>query len=141
MATPYTSGPHILQVTGGQEICLELRCPSRGTIRTLKFDQVAGDPANCDFEVYTKREVCPPGQSSESLSEAVQGPQSAYSVFGEKNFTAGTPLIEANVNYAYQNNDAGPTNRARKLYIRMNPAGSGAKEYAITFEVEVSPLG
>lgn len=143
MPTPYTSGPHILEAEGGQEVCITIKAPHRGAIRTIKFDQVAGTEADCDFEVYTKAAACPPGssQSSESLSEASEGPRSAYSIFGEKSRSSGSPFIETDKTYPFRNQDGTFSVPVRKLYVALRPDGSGAKQFALTLEMDTSPLG
>ena len=152
MPSTYTSGPHLLDVMGGQEHVIELRCPVRGSIRTIKFDQLDGAAADCEFEVYTKREAAPPTESSLwSSSSWASGPSlgssslpaisSAYSIFGKRDYTAGAPFIEADKEYPYQNNDNGPSNRLFRLYARVTPEGDGPKQYVLTFEMGVSPAG
>lgn len=156
MTTPYTSGPHILEAQGGLESCFEIRAPHRGAIRAIKFEQIDGAPADCEFSVLTKRAACgqlgSPGQigssgssfssaSSESLDESQQGPRSAYSIFGTKTMTAGQAFGEFNVEYPFRNNDGTPTNPVRRLYPVLRPGGSGLKQFALTLEMDTSPLG
>jgi len=142
MPTPYTSGPHILEAPGGQETCLQIRAPHRGKIRSIKFEQIAGVDENCDFEVYTSSAACPPGQSlsSESLSESVDGPRSAYSIFGPKTMNSGAAFSEFDKDYVFRNADGTSTNPQRKLYVALRPGGGGAKQFALTLEMETSPL-
>lgn len=141
--TPYTSGPHIIEVEGGQETCIQLRTPHRGRIVAIKMEQLAGADVACDFELFTSIKACPPGNSlsSESLSESVEGPRSAYSVFGTKQMIAGTPVHENEHEYYFTNQDGTPTNPQRHLYLAMRPEGSGIKQFALTMEMTVSMLG
>lgn len=139
--TPYTSGPHFLAVVGGEEQFIELRCPPRGAIVTLRFDQVDGAAENCVFELYSNADVLPSGASSSSSSVAsatLESPRTAYSIFGAKTFTASTPLLETDKNYAYQNTDNTPSQRRRRLYARVVPAGTGDKTYVLTMEIDLA---
>jgi hypothetical protein len=140
MGTPYMSGPHTLEATGAEESCTAIRVPWRAIVRAFKFNQVAGVAANCAFELYTKSEACPPTGSSESSSGQLPHDRSMYSVFGEKSFTASTPLAEYDKNYPYVNQDSKASNPTRLLYVRILPAGTGAKTYELALELEVSNL-
>lgn len=144
MPTPYTSGPHILTIADASvgEECLEIRCPHRGYIKSIKFNYVEGSgDANCDFEMYTSRLACPPGASvSESLSEAEQGSRDAYSIFGAKSYVAGTPFIELDKTYPFRNKDGSFSDPIRKLYVALRPSGTGAKTFELTLEMDTSPL-
>lgn len=133
----YTSGPHVFVCEGGVTQVVELRCPTGGTIVTLKFDQVDGVAAGCVFEAYTRAAaVIPP---SPPPADPIP-PASAYSVFGSKTYVADTPFLETDQTYNYANKDAGPTNRKRKLYLRVTPSGTGTKSYVITMEMELATL-
>lgn len=142
--TPYSSGPHVLVVNGGEEACIEIRTPHRGTVETIKFDQIDGILANAAFEVYTKNPCGAPSSSfsSVSVSEAGDGsiPASAYSIFGEKNYVAGTPFMETNKQYPFSNRDGSPTNPVRKLYVRVLSEGAGPCRYVLTMEMRTSQL-
>ena len=140
--TPYTSGPHIVDGVGGEERHVELRVPHRGVIRGIRFEQIAGVDAACDFELYNSRRAAPTDQSgsSESLAEAVDGSRAAYSVFGEKSMASGTPSADYDANYMYSNRDGTPTNPQRKLYLALRAGGTGSKQYAITLIIETSRL-
>lgn len=143
MGTPYSSGPHILEVVGGEARCIQIKTPHRGIIKSVKFEQVAGNAAACTFEVFTSAKACPPGssQSSESLSEGVEGPRSAYSIFGQKAMSAGSAFEEYEKDYYFTNKDGTPTNPQRKLYVELIPDGSDPVVYALTLEMETSLLG
>jgi hypothetical protein len=146
--TPYTSGPHIVEADGGEETRIMLRTPHRGRIKSVKFEQIAGTPAACAFELYTSVLAAPPGEPSsgsldmpsESLSESVQGPRSAYSVFGEKNMNSGAVFAEYEKDYVFRNADGTSTNPQRRLYLAVRPDGSGVKQFALTLEMETSPV-
>ena len=142
--TPYTSGPHVVNAVGGQESFVEIRTPHRGTIETVRFDQIDGDLADCAFEVYTKSptQLQSSSHSSTSSGEAGDGtiPISAYSIFGEKTYQSGTPFLETERNYSFTNRDGTSTNPVRKLYVRLQPAGVGPKRYVVTFEMKTSQL-
>lgn len=152
--TPYTSGPHIVEGFGGDEVRVELRVPHRGVIRGIRFEQVTGVDAACAFELYNSRKAAPAGPVlssssgasfpaaglSESLTEAEEGARAAYSVFGEKTMSSGTPFAEYDVGYMYSNRDGTPTNPQRKLYLALRPAGTGFKQYALTLIIETSRL-
>jgi hypothetical protein len=142
MPTPYTSGPHILEAVGGEELCQQIRAPHRGTIRSIKMQQVGGVAAACDFAVFTSSRACPPNDSnsSESLSEQLEGPRSAYSIFGTKVCDSGEAFQEHGQEYIFRNADGSSTNPQRKLYVALRPEGTGGKVYALTLEMEVSPV-
>ena len=153
--TPYVSGPHVVECYGGGETRVELRVPHRGVIRGIRFEQIAGEDSNCKFELYTSRRAAPPEPvqlssssgasfpadgSSESLNEAVDGARAAYSVFGEKQFTVGGPIVENQYSHMYSNQDGTPTNPQRKLYLALRPESFGLKQYALTLIIETSRL-
>lgn len=138
--TPYMTGPFTLEVVGGEETCFELRVPWRATVKSLAFNQVGGIDANCTFELYVKSEACPPTGSSESSSGQLPHDRSMYSVFGEKSFVAATPLAEYDTGYPYVNQDSKATDPTRKLYLRVLPAGTGAKVYEFSMNLLTSQL-
>jgi len=145
--TPYTSGPHILEVdapSNGDEECFQLRTPHRGRITAIKVEQIAGADTACDFELFSSRKACPhdgSSLSSESLSEALEGPRSAYSIFGTKQVVSGVAFGEYNSDYNFRNADGTSTNPQRYLYIALRPAATGAKQFSVTFEMTVSQVG
>lgn len=154
MSQPYMSGPHIVEGYGGEEVRVELRVPHRGIIRGVRFEQVTGVDAACEFELYNSRKAAPSSPAlssssgasfpaeglSESLTEATEGARAAYSVFGAKNMSSGTPFAEYDVNYMYTNRDGTPTNPQRKLYLALRAGGAGFKQYAITLIIETAIL-
>jgi hypothetical protein len=139
--TPYTAGPFSVDVVGGVERNIELNVPWRATIKAFVFNQVGGVAADCVFELYTKREVAAPTGSSSSSSQSPSPDPAMYSVFGEKSFTAGTPLAEYDKTYPYVNQDSKATDPTRKLYLRILPADSGNKTYELALTMLTSQLG
>ena len=143
--TPYMAGPFVLEVIGGEEACVELRAPWRGTIAAIKFNNVGGADADCAFELYTKAEACPPtsSSSSSSMSSSVAAShnRSLFSVFGEKDYVAGTPFSEFNKSYPYVNQDSKASDQTRKLYLRVIATGTGVKVYELALEIFTSQLG
>ena len=143
--TPYMAGPFALEVVGGEEACIDLNVPWRGTISAVKFNQASGVDADCDFELYTKAEACPPTSSSSgssmSSSAAAAPNRALFSVFGEKSCTAGASFAEFNKSYSYVNQDSKASVPTRKLYLRIIATGTGVKVYELALEILTSPLG
>lgn len=143
--TPYMAGPFTLEVAGGEEACIDLNIPWRGTIAAIKFNHASGVDADCDFELYTKAEACPPTSSSSgsslSSSAAAAPNRALFSVFGEKNYVAGTPFAEFNQSYPYVNQDSKASDPTRKLYLRIIATGTGVKVYELALEILTSQLG
>jgi hypothetical protein len=155
MSNPYMSGPHQFDVVGGETECFEIRAPHRGVITQIKFDQVAGDAANCDFEVFTARSACFPettgvtlgsGSSSSSSSSSTGSAlpdgnnPSSYSIFGAKTYTAGTPLSVSDESHTFRNQDGTYSVPQRRLYVKLTPSGTGPKTFALTLEMLTSLL-
>jgi len=140
--TPYFAGPFTLECVGAEESCIVINVPWRATITGFAFNQVGGVAADCAFELYTKALACPPTGSSESSSGALDHDKTMYSVFGERSFTAGTPLTEYDKSYPYVNQDEGgsPSNPVRRLYVRILPAGTGAKIFELALQMLTSQL-
>ncbi len=159
MPAPYMSGPHPLEnAMGGSETCFEIRAPHRGIIRTIKFEQIAGEPAICDFEVYTLEAACPPPTHSSSSNSSSGGvtdfplslssfgsvapsaSRNAYTIFGQKQLVPGTPFFESGEGFPYRNQDGTFSVPQNKLYVAVRPQGGGPKSYLITLEILTSPL-
>jgi hypothetical protein len=129
--TPYMAGPFTLDVVGGTEEIIELNIPWRATISSFSFTQDSGVAASCDFELYTLA----------AAAVVAGGSDPAYSVFGEKAFITPTPLAEYDKGYPYVNQDSRATDPTRKLYLRIDPAGTGAKTYKLALSLITSQLG
>lgn len=143
--TPYMAGPFVLEVIGGEEACIDLNVPWRGTIGAIKLNHAGGVDADCDFELYTKAEACPPTSSSSgssmSSSVAAAPNRALFSVFGEKSYTAGTSFAEFGKSYSYVNQDSKASDPTRRLYLRIIAAGTGVKVYELALEILTSQLG
>jgi hypothetical protein len=153
---PYSAGPFKFEAEGGVETFIVLKVPSRGTIRAIRLMQVGGAAVDATFEVFTA-ESCigtslfeeasqqVPDHPSEPLEltddVAIFGNRAMYSVFGQKTYTGSTGLYTEygeDTQYPYQNRDGGgPTNRKRRLYLGITPAGSAATGWEFALEIEL----
>jgi len=157
MSNPYMSGPHQFEVEGGVEACFTIRAPHRGAVTQIKFNQLDGDVANCDFEVYTSRNAVSKvvqvelgsysNSSSSSFSSSSAGSNlpnnespASYSIFGEKTYIGGTPTHISDESHSFRNQDGTYSVPERKLYVRLLPSGTGPKTYTLTLEMLTSLL-
>lgn len=138
MGTPYSAGPFEFSAPGGEETVVELRVPWRGIINTVRLNQVSGVEVDAAFRLYQSRCAANPGGSCGS--EELPSDPDSYSVFGEKERTANTPFAEFEKNYPFVNKDGTPSNPQRRLYLSIEPEGSGDKEWSLSMEIDTSNL-
>ncbi len=142
--------PHVVRKTislpGSEAFCVEVDVPARGIIRTLIVTETVGPGSGFAFDLFDKREVCPPTvddegvvHSSSSSEPGSTSPRVLHSVIGRK--TEGTKTFEErNTVYPYET-EGGSTNRSRKLYLEIDPAGvDGVREYELRIDVEMPTL-
>lgn len=136
MASTIWSGDTQFEAASGSETVVALRVPHRGILRGYRLVQVdGGEDGITAADIYTSNQAKEPNASLPeeafhlvSLGEVVDDPD----VPG---------LIENNnVNLAYLNRDGSPTNPQRYLYLRITPAGSGAKNFVFSVTVETPML-
>ena len=142
--------PHVVRKTitlpGSEAFCVEVDVPARGIIRTLIVTETVGPGSGFQFDLFDKREVCPPTvddegvvHSSSSSEPGSTAPRVLHSVIGRK-AEAGKTFEERDQRYIYET-EGGSTNRSRKLYLEIDPTGADdPREYELRLDVEMPTL-
>lgn len=143
MGVPYEIKPQGgLPVTGGSSGCFELRHPSRAHISKIIVKQTSGvqvaftvalfnHESTCQGESESDSDVTPPSTDTGPL------PADLYRVTPDLNSnSAGTLIYFSNQDtggggFPFIGQDVDALGKGRKIYVRITPQGTGAKEFAV----------
>jgi hypothetical protein len=126
------SAPYVktqtVAATSGQANWLTMDLPPRGTIDSFTISQEDGTLEGYVVDVFDTHGV---QLATITLDEE------HYKVFATKTATYPSKLI---TDYAlkapYINRDGSPSNLIYELYVRITPAGTGVKNFAVTMVVQ-----
>lgn len=131
MAGTIWSGETSFSATAGSETLVTINVPHRGIIRGYSLTQTSGANAGAAAALYTSKQATAPNNAL---------PAEAFHL---TNITIPTSVayIDAHsTDIAYVNRDGTPTNSQRYLYLRITPAGSGAKNFVFSITIETPML-
>lgn len=128
MASTVWSGSKTFSATSGTETLVAVPVPHRARIRAYSLVQTSGSNNGATAKLLTsKQDVTPNSDLPESsfLLETLTIANNTASV------------SDNNTSLAYVNRDGTPTTPQRFLYLRVTPAGSGAKDFVFSLTVEM----
>lgn len=124
------SGETVFEATSGSETVVTINVPHRGVIRGFSLSQTSGANAGAAAALYTSKQDTAPNSDL---------PAEAFHILDITLPTA-AKVDNHNLNVAYLNRDGTPTNPQRYLYLKITPAGSGAKNFVFSVTVETPSL-
>jgi hypothetical protein len=130
MASTIWSGETTFTAASGAETKVTLKVPYRGIIRGYSLTQTSGATAGAAAAVYTSNQDSAPNSDL---------PAEAFHVL-DITLPAAAKVDNHDLNVAYVNRDGTPSNGQRFLYLKITPAGSGAKNFVLSITVETPML-
>lgn len=127
MAGTIWSGETTFTATGGSETVVRLNVPYRGFIRGYSLTQTSGANAGAAAALYTSKQDTAPNSDL---------PAEAFHVL-DITLPAAAKVDNHDVEIAYVNRDGTPTLPQRYLYLKITPAGTGAKNFV--FALTIAP--
>jgi hypothetical protein len=126
MSSTVWSGSKDFSANGGEATLVAVDVPHRAVIRSYNLVQTSGDA----LLLSSSREKEPNSGLPEAsfLVETITLPNAASNV------------AVTNTSLAYLNRDGTPTSPQRKLYLKVTPGGSGAKNFVFSLTVETPNL-
>ncbi len=132
--TPYPFGPVGFDAPGGDISIIDLALPAVGDILTIRLNQLSGVKVAGSFRIFQSLEAAEAIAGSLASSSLAGTDPDDYSVVGVKAFTGGS-YSEFQCRYGYANQDANITSRKRRLYLVMQPGGSGDKSFSLSLMI------
>jgi hypothetical protein len=138
MASTIWAGTKTFSANSGSETIVPIPMPHRGILRGYQLVQRTGAKAGFTADLYSSNQETEPNASL---------PAEAFHVLSLSDFAdvvADPDVVDiaenSNTNVAYMNRDGSPSNAQRFLYLWINPAGSGSKDFSLTVTVETPML-
>lgn len=128
MPSTVWSGSKSFTVTAGSASVIDIPMPHRGILKG--YSLVAADggaTGNFTATLYTSKRADAPNNTL---------PEAAFKLLS---FDQSTPADE-DLNLSYLNRDGKPSTPVRYLYLKINPAGTGTKNYVFSFTVDTPTL-
>ena len=130
MASTIWSGETTFSATAGGETAVTLNVPHRGIIRGYSLSQTSGANAGAAAALYTSNQATAPNSEL---------PAAAFHIL-DITLPAAAKIDNHSISVAYVNRDGTPTNGKRYLYLKITPAGEGAKNFVFSITVETPML-
>jgi hypothetical protein len=131
MASTIWSGETTFEAASGTQTVVPIRVPHRGIIRGYSLTQTSGANAGAAAALYTSKQDTAPNSTL---------PAEAFHILDITLPTA-AKVDDHSAEVAYINRDGTPTNPQRYLYLKITPAGSGAKNFVFSVTIEVPKMG
>jgi len=131
MASTIWSGETTFEATSGSQTVVPIRVPHRGILRGYSLTQTSGANAGAAAALYTSKQDTAPNNTL---------PAEAFHILDITLPTA-AKVDDHSAEVAYINRDGTPTNPQRYLYLKITPAGSGAKNFVFSVTIEVPKMG
>lgn len=130
MASTIWSGETSFTAAGGSETVVPVKVPHRGILRGYSLSQTSGATAGAAAALYTSKQDTAPNNTL---------PAEAFHIL-DITLPAGSKVDNHSIEVAYINRDGTPTNPQRFLYLKITPAGTGAKNFVLSVTVETPKL-
>ncbi|NDD52604.1 hypothetical protein EBZ39_01780 [bacterium] len=128
MASTIWSGETSFSATGGSQTVVTLKVPHRGIIKGWSLTQTSGANAGATAALYTSNQATVPNSTL---------PAEAFHLL-DITLPAAPKVDDHSEDIAYINRDGTPSNPQRYLYLKITPAGSGAKTFVFSITIETS---
>jgi len=131
MSSIIWSGETVFSATGGEESLVTIRVPHRGVLRGYSLSQTSGTNAGATAKLYTSKQDTAPNNTL---------PAEAFHIL-DITLPAAPIVDDHELSVAYINRDGTPTNPQRYLYLKITPAGTGAKDFVFSVTIETPRVG
>jgi hypothetical protein len=131
MASTIWSGETTFEAGSGEQTVVPIRVPHRGIIRGYSLTQTSGANAGAAAALYTSKQDTAPNSTL---------PAEAFHIL-DIVLPAAAKVDNHSAEVAFINRDGTPTNPQRYLYLKITPAGAGAKNFVFSVTIEVPKLG
>lgn len=131
MSSIIWSGETVFSATGGSESVITIRVPHRGVLRGYSLSQTSGANAGAAAALYTSKQDTAPNNTL---------PPEAFHIL-DITLPAAAKVDDHEIEVAYINRDGTPTNPQRYLYLKITPAGTGAKNFVFSVTIETPRVG
>lgn len=121
------SGETVFSATGGQESVVTIRVPHRGTIKGFSLSQTSGATNGAAAALYTSKQDKTPNSTL---------PAEAFHILDISLASGSAKADDHETDIAYINRDGTPTNPQRYLYLKITPAGTGAKNFVFSITID-----
>jgi hypothetical protein len=128
MASTIWSGETTFEATSGAQAVVAIKVPHRGIIKGYSLSQTSGANAGATAALYTSKQDTAPNNTL---------PAEAFHILDITLPTA-AKVDNHSTDVAYINRDGSPSNPQRFLYLKITPAGSGAKNFVFAITIETS---
>lgn len=131
MASTIWAGEKTFTAPGGSESLIGIPMPHRGILRGYSLTQTSGANAGFNASLYTSNQEKTPNSTL---------PAEAFHLLDISAGNTVSKVDDHDTSISYLNRDGTPTNPQRYLYLRITPAGSGAKNFVMSVTVETPML-
>ncbi len=146
MAQIYENGEEF-NVVSNQDNCVVLNAPPRGTITKFVIKQVTGAEEGYVFNVYNRKDACPSEaeiSTSTEFGDQAPGPlldSELHQIMPEVTVSTVALDEQHGVRFDYANEDAQDVRKRRnsRIYLGINPVGTGAKDFQVMYTIEPAP--
>lgn len=127
-------------LTSNQDNCISMPAPTRGLIRKIIVKQINGTLEGFTFNLFNRQDACPSvaeisgGSGDEALLDS-----DLHRICPEVTVIADSDLSSVfDVSHAYQNRDEQDVRRQprSRIYMSLNPVGSGEKLFHFAYAIE-----
>jgi hypothetical protein len=140
MASTIWSGETTFEAPSGSQTVVPIRVPHRGILRSYRLVQVDGAEAGVTAaDLYTSNQATAPNSTLPEEAFHLVNMADTGDVVTDPDVSG--ILENKTAELAYINRDGTPTNPQRYLYLKITPAGTGAKNFVFSVTIEVPKLG
>jgi hypothetical protein len=129
MSAAIWSNTQTFSAPSGEATVVAIRAPYRGVLRGYSLVQTSGASAGLTAKLLSSNQTKAPNSTY---------PEDAFLVAAITLPSGQTTAFDEDADIAYQNRDGDPSNGQRFLYLKITPAGTGAKAFAFTVTVETT---
>lgn len=131
MAATVWSNTQKFTVAAGSATVVPIRVPYRGVLRGYSLVQTSGATGGATAKLLASNQETEPNSTY---------PEEAFVVTNLTIASGQAATAQESLNIAYQNRDGDPSNGKRFLYLKITPAGTGNKDFALTVTIETPRL-
>lgn len=128
MASTIWAGETSFSATSGSETVVAVKVPHRGILKGYSLTQTSGVNAGAAAALFTSKQDKAPNNAL---------PAEAFHIL-DITLGATAKVDDHETDIAYINRDGTPSNPQRFLYLKITPAGSGAKNFVFAVTIETS---
>ena len=129
MSAAIWSNTQTFTVASATATVVPINVPYRGVLRGYSLVQTSGASAGATAKLLSSKRDKEPNSTY---------PEEAFVVTTLSIASGQTTTAQESLEIAYQNRDGDPSNGKRFLYLKITPAGSGNKDFALTVTIETT---